>query len=188
MAEEPRPEELVESMVSHHNALGELYGKLVQSETYTAIRTLANTVKRQAAEIAALKAELKGKAIPVQSETVAMPSANLKRRAACFSPSRCLPQTDGFVFVKKPKLTPLSQDSKPDTQSLTALKDTPTRRDKFTRAERKLLPGYSTPESDGFYKAFAGMYEEQEVKNKVSEHRYEYPPAKVPSSFYKLDI
>jgi hypothetical protein len=32
MAEELRPEEVVEAMVDHHNALGELYGKLVQSE------------------------------------------------------------------------------------------------------------------------------------------------------------
>lgn len=151
---------------------------------------MANTVKRQSAEIAALKTELKGKPVAIPPKAVSIPSASLKRKAACPSPSPALPQADGFVFVKKPKFTLPSQDSNPDTQSLAASKDTPTptRRDKFTRAERKLLPGYSTPDSEGFYKAFADTYEEQELKNKVSEHRYEYPPAKVPSSFYKLDI
>jgi hypothetical protein len=142
-------------------------------------------------EINELKAELRGK----QAQTgvkkpgaVSVPSVNLKRKAA--SPPRppALPESDGFVFVKKPKLTPASEESKTDLESLTAPKATPTRRDKFTRAERKQLPGYSTPDSEGFYRAFADTYDEQELKNKVSEHRYEYPPAKVPGSFYRLDI
>ena len=148
-------------------------------------------MKRQSVEISDLKAQLSGKQAQTgakKPEVVPVPSVNLKRKAASPPRAPALPQSDGFIFVKKAKLTPASEESKTDPESLTAPKATPTRRDKFTRTERKQLPGYSTPDSEGFYRAFADMYDEQELKNKVSEHRYEYPPAKVPDSFYNLDI
>lgn len=152
------------------------------------IRTLASTVKKKDEEILALKTEileLKGKTVEKPQEKPQIP-INLKRKTPQIDSNPAFPQSDGFVFVKKPKVTSLSESS--ELYSTTPTKEIPCRRDKIPRADRKQLPGYSTPDEEGFYKAFSSLYDEQDLKNKVSEHRYEYPPAEVPSNYYKLDI
>ena len=94
------------------------------------------------------------------------------------------------MFLKRPKTTPPPPPPQPVliTDDPPKAKASPKRRDKFTREERRRLPGYSCPDSAPFYKAMSDVYDEQTLKNKLSEYRYEYPPTEVPDNYYKLDL
>lgn len=172
MSEKPSAEDTINTLISLHNATGDLYPRIFDCEKYAVLSCLASKVQAQAEEIVRLQREIEGYKSTDRSEDASQES--LKRPRA----AHCAESVGDFLETKKPKVDKRCEPQRPPS---------PKRRDKFTREERRRLPGYSTPDSAAFYKAFADEYDEQTLLNKLSECRYEFPPAQVSPSYYSFD-